>query len=423
MAGNAVSASKIASKVLDGVLVGMLTALIIVFALKLLSVGFVFRLDIGQHFYYLAESFLHGKLYFYNLPAHYANDVALWAGRAYWPLLPLPAVILMPFVALFDVWLHLPFYQVYLQLPLVVSVGWLVYAVARRQHFSIQSAAYLMVAFLCSAFIAVAIIPSYVYFSGLIAVLCIWAGIFEYLGRRRYWLIGIFMACALATRVTAGLGAVFFLLDIACRSDVDWKARRRQLAAFVAPVVTAGVLLAIYNFLRFGSIFEFGYSYQTLLTPQLAHARQYGEFGFVHLLPNLYHALLAVPQLVLRDSVSHVAGYPFLQPDVWGMSIFFTSPILWYLFVGKWKSYQDKIILFTVLLIALPILLYYGVGYVQFGYRYSLDFLPWLFWLFMRQYHLQQGELSRLVRLIILASAVLNVYLFDVFLAITARPS
>jgi len=70
------------------------------------------------------------------------------------------------------------------------------------------------------------------------------------------------------------------------------------------------------------------------------------------------------------------------------------------------------LILLTVILIALPILFYYGIGFRQFGYRYSLDFLPFLYYLFMRNRYEQRNRLTPGFKALVLASAVCNLYLF-----------
>lgn len=54
------------------------------------------------------------------------------------------------------------------------------------------------------------------------------------------------------------------------------------------------------------------------------------------------------------------------------------SPVLFLLFKAKLNDKLVKTSLFTVLLTLVPILTYYGIGYKQVGYRYALDFFPFL---------------------------------------------
>jgi len=94
------------------------------------------------------------------------------------------------------------------------------------------------------------------------------------------------------------------------------------------------------------------------------------------------------------------------------MSIFITSPIFLKLFFLKHKDDLSKAILVSVVIIAIPIFLYYGVGVRQMGYRYSLDFLPLLFWLLMRNYNVDRKTLSTRFKYLILVSSILNLYFF-----------
>jgi hypothetical protein len=78
----------------------------------------------------------------------------------------------------------------------------------------------------------------------------------------------------------------------------------------------------------------------------------------------------------------------------------------------RYRDATSRLLLMTVLVIALPILLYYGYGYIQFGYRYSLDFMPFLYYLLMRNYRLQRGDLTTGFKAVLLASGIWNLYLF-----------
>jgi hypothetical protein len=78
--------------------------------------------------------------------------------------------------------------------------------------------------------------------------------------------------------------------------------------------------------------------------------------------------LLRAPELIARP--------PFVKPSPWGMSLLLTSPvILRLLFPAReragWGSWAA-----LVVSLALPMTLFFSTGWVQFGYRYSLDWWP-----------------------------------------------
>jgi hypothetical protein len=70
--------------------------------------------------------------------------------------------------------------------------------------------------------------------------------------------------------------------------------------------------------------------------------------------------------------------FPYLKADGWGLAIWYTSPLFLYLIKFKKSPYMVSAIA-AIFVLAIPSLLYFGIGFSQFGYRYSLDFLPFLF--------------------------------------------
>jgi hypothetical protein len=130
-----------------------------------------------------------------------------------------------------------------------------------------------------------------------------------------------------------------------------------------------------YNKLRFGSPFTTGYT----MIPGLLQEHQY-RFGFfsVHSIPrNLYALLLNMPR--------QVDQFPFLQPPrLGGLSIVLTTPIfLWAAKVRRW-DWATVGAWGAIALTLVPILLHSDPGGEQFGYRYALDFYPFLLLLAVR---------------------------------------
>jgi len=115
---------------------------------------------------------------------------------------------------------------------------------------------------------------------------------------------------------------------------------------------------------------------------------------------------------VRRDDVSPVLAFPYVVANPWGMSIWVTSPLFLYLLGLRHRDDRSLLLLLSSFVIAVPILLYYGIGFRQFGYRYSLDFLPFLYYLLLRNYRHQRGNLTAGFKAVVLLSALWNLYLF-----------
>jgi hypothetical protein len=70
------------------------------------------------------------------------------------------------------------------------------------------------------------------------------------------------------------------------------------------------------------------------------------------------------------------AELPFFRPDGLGMSVLLTSPGLLYALRAPFRDPRAVGLGITFVLVLLPNLLYYGGGWLQMGYRYALDAIP-----------------------------------------------
>lgn len=364
-----------------------------------------------QHFSYIANSFLHGKTYFLEQPGSWA-DTVFFNNHYYWPEGFFPSIILIPFIALFGFFNQF-FAQGYLQFFIVLGVFYLVFKITQKHRYSRSDSLYLAFAFCFStAFLGVAVLPWSWQFSQVTAVFLEFLIINEYLSNKRYWLLGLLSGFLVLTRITASLAILFIALHILLLVNTSFSNKLKDLLKLSVPYGIFFIILALYNFARFNNFFEQGYSWCLCGDSQAYTRDHYGVFSILHIPGNLYYFLLSGPLPAFWDTISHVLKYPFVKANPWGMSIFVTSPMFFYLFLLSYKDKLSKILIITAIAIVIPIFFYYGIGYRQFGYRYSLDFLPLLFFLLIRNYKHQFRELSSGFKIIILISALTNLYLF-----------
>jgi hypothetical protein len=389
----------------------------ILFNICLLFFSFTLCFNIHKHheqqFVQLADSFLQGKLYLIEPSQHWPNpeeplDLIPWQDHYYWAEGPFPAIVLMPFVY-FSRLIKLSFYQGYLQIFLVLFIFLLYFKQNRKIGYDNIDSLFMAYAFcFASMFLGIAMISSSYYFAQAITVLLLLLIINEYLSKKRYWLIGILFGFIALTRITACVGVILFALEILFTTNS--KNKIKNLCQLFLPITIISSSLLLYNKMRFGNIFEQGYGLQPEI-PSLMKARSYGLFSLVHVPGNLYYAFLASPTPVFKDGLSHVLKFPYITADPWGMSVFITSPYLIYLFCLKYKDKISFLLLATILAVATPIFLYNGIGYSQLGYRYALDFMPFLFLLLAKNYFSQKQKLSMGFKIIIVFSSFLNLYL------------
>lgn len=310
-----------------------------------------------QQYVFLAESFLDRKLYFVSMPEHW-NDTAAYAGRHYWPLGPLPAVLLMPFVFLWR-FAGANFYQGYVSLPLSLLTCWLCFRLVRNCGRSAVESAWLVLAFCgASSYVGVAAISMSWSLAQVIAILLLFLAVYEWLGRRRWWLIGLWLGLTTTARVSAGLNIALFMgATLFCETKEKVKAFLRLTTGFAIPVL----LLAAYNFARFGSFIETGYGYQPP-APQ-----DFAASSLANVLPHLRIFLLGMPEVLDR--------FPFVATDPLGMSVLLLSP--WLLYLGSLKMDRfNYLALANCALVLVGVLAWRSTGQLQLGYRFSLDFLP-----------------------------------------------
>lgn len=391
------------------VIFAIITVGAFLFLLSFFPGYFYLGADKGQQFSELANSFLQGKTHFlessfFNAPK---TDNTPFLGKFYWPLGPFPAFFLAPFVFLGNSF-NFYFFQGYLNFLLVAAVAYFIFAIARRLKYSVEDGIFLIAAFIGSSmFLAVAIMSSSWYFAHTVSVFLMFLALFEYFNKKRPLLIGLIFGLILLTRVTAFLGIIFFALDILLEKK-GMKEKIYNLLKLAAVPLLCLVILFSYNYARFGNIFDQGYEKQLLGRGFMIDKEDYGLWNVHYFIRGAYYSLLSTP-LPIDESITKVSSG--FKPNYWGMSIFITSPYLLYFFFAKIRDRKAVLLLLNSVFILAMILPTFFIGYLQFGFRYALDFLPLLFVAFMLTYKKEKGDLSFGLKLTIIISAFFNFYL------------
>ena len=195
-----------------------------------------------------------------------------------------------------------------------------------------------------------------------------------------FW-AGLLLALATATRTPIAFGVVFFLLEMFREGDhyaiPDKEVLGKRLFFFFLPLFVTAFVLMWYNYVRFADPFEFGHRFlQAGARPSI---REHGLFSMWFLNRNLAAALTHLPVI---DGVK-----PFIHITRNGLSFIFLCPafvlLLWPRFNANPDSGSSPKLVFRHLLIAslfifIPHVLYQNTGWAQFGFRFSLDFTPYL---------------------------------------------
>ena len=322
----------------------------------------------------LAESFLHGKLYLEH-PAGF-HDLTFYNGQWYVPNPPMPAILLIPVVAILGSSEKINM-TVYSALIGALNAG-LIYIVlknaADRDVVRLRESGmlWLTAAFVFGGdhlwlstsgqmwFISQLLVVSFT----LLAVLIVLRG-------ESLVLAGFCIGAAVLCRpnvfpaylVLFGL-YMFLERDNALR--IDKKTIIWCLKSGI-PVVFCVLVLLGYNRMRFGDFLDFGYKTINGASDIVAAANDYGLFSYKFLAKNIDVMLLRLPRLDF--SGERFWFYPYIA----GYSVLLMSP--WFLYAFRNLRKNSWIIgcLSSFGLILIMLLLYHNTGAEQIGYRYILD--------------------------------------------------
>ena len=305
------------------------------------------------------------------------NDVVTFNGRHYQAMSPLPVVPYFVFVPFEGLW---PFSRWIVSAVVGIAAAWMSLPLARRYGPGGPADWWLATlgAFGTMLF-TLSIEGDFYYLAHLESVLLISLALVEWTGRRRPLLLGLLIGLAGLARPTLWIVAVPFGLvllweALAAETVIGARFRRAVAAAFAfgLPIAGAVVVTGLFDLVRFGSPLENGYSISDVTDPRLAALRAQGLFALSHVPDNV--------GLFLFGGIDHVRGwFPFIVPSVQGQSIFLTTPAVLLALGATVRDRTNLVLWASVMLAAIPVFLYYGGGGAwTYGYRYAMDFMPFL---------------------------------------------
>jgi hypothetical protein len=178
-------------------------------------------------------------------------------------------------------------------------------------------------------------------------------------------LAGLAFAIAATSRTPMAFMLPLFVLEAWRVAGPDRKALAKNLVKFAAPVVPIAIAAVAYNLYRFDAPTEFGHRF--LAVVQQNQIEQHGLFDYRYLTRNLAVAFTLLPEL---------GGDPWIRINGHGLALWFTTPALVLLLWPAARPPVHRALWLTVAAVAIPTLFYQNSGWVQFGYRFGLDWLP-----------------------------------------------
>jgi hypothetical protein len=318
----------------------------------------------------LADAFLHGRI---SIPVDRpwlelvpVND---GSGGQYSPFPPVPAVVLVPFVALTEAMgvgeLSSNLYCAVIGAANVALVYWLL----ARIGVAFRPRQVLTVGFAFTTNWWVAGMAGVHLWAQVLAAFFLLLALHVAVSRRWPVLAGLMLALAAGSRLPVALSLPLFLGLYADR----WRPTRAQVL-LLAGIVVPALLMAWYNVARFGSPFDFGY----------AHIPS-GETGVVTDEPWFRYGLVSplyIPRhlyAIFLQSFEWRDVFPFLLPSFTGLSLTLSAPFLFWS-AAAWRVRAVKplvpLAMLSAILVLLPDVMHGSWGFAQFGYRFVLDAVP-----------------------------------------------
>lgn len=345
-----------------------------------------------NHFALLAESWLHARLDLGGPPPAYTgnNDFAVHGGKYYVSFPPFPAALLLPAVKLAGSAERVRDGAFFLCLagvgPAVLFLALEALRRAGRIRRSEGENAALAALFAFGSVYWFSAVQGTVWFAAhvvgvaLTALYILWS-----IDARRPLLAGLALGLAFATRTPLGFAFPLFFyeaLRASRRADppleaevapsvagADARTLIVRLTLFALPAFAVLAALLWHNQARFGDPLEFGH--RLLDIGWRARIEKWGLFSYHYLGRNLGVILTSLPY-------TRVLGAPF-QINTHGLALWITTPIYAWALWPRRPSALYAALAITAAAVALPSLLYQNSGWLQFGYRFSNDFAPFLF--------------------------------------------
>jgi hypothetical protein len=325
--------------------------------------------DTYKHHVYVADAWLNGRLWVEGYPGHYHDWITV-DGKVHSPFGPTPAILLLPFVWWWGVAVNMNAFSMGVA-GLNAALCWLLLL---RAGVGPRRAALGALVFAFGTVNWYTAIIGTTWFLGHLCVeLFLLLALLEVFGRGRAALAGLGLGLAVLSRPNVVVAAPALLLLL-----VDRHAARPGLLRFVdGRAIGRGLLFGLglavpfafelwLNWARFGNPFDTGYG----TAAELYRPSEYGWYNLHYLPKHLYVALF--------KGWEYVEEAPWLKPSPEGLSILLTSPVLLYAFAAPWRESTVRLLWLGVALTFAALVPYFYQGWVQFGYRYLLDALPYL---------------------------------------------
>ena len=327
----------------------------------------------------LADGYLHGRL---DVDKCFDGDCASFNGKNYIVFPPVPALVAMPFVAVFG-----PGFSHFMIIGLAATLAslWLWWRILETMEVRRETVVWLLLAlaFASPLFYVTLRTDKVWFFAQSINFLLVSAALHEVMRGMSLVRAGVFIGAAFLCRQMSILLLPFlFALSLKPEEPLISFGKTHIVRALKLglPVAAAVAVYLAYNWVRFGNPMETGYIYiaspdaetWSLINHRLTHiglfSKDYFLFNALYLFVQGFHVQWGGPDLL-----------DMIGLDPMGTSIIAASP---FVLLAIFAPAKRPLIIgaLCALLIAGVTLFYHGNGYSQYNtQRFTLDWMPVMF--------------------------------------------
>lgn len=334
-----------------------------------------------DYFTRLGNAFIQGKYYLEEKPSWLSELVPSENGRYFVVYPPMPAIISVPFLLIFGDNFQQQILAHIVGIFYVLATILLTYKTTKNKQLSIFSGLLIGVG---SIIWYMASTGSSWYLGQITAAFFLTMALNESFGKKRLLLTGLFVGGAYLSRVHTILAAplIFYLL---IKNKVDFEHKKifkiknirkiiTNFAIFLIPMLVFLFFNFIYNYLRYGVFWDAGYFLipGTLKEPWFAKGIMHPSY----IIEDIKIAFLKGPKII--------SEFPYIIPSWAGLAIWITTPAFIFSLFASLKSQINRIMWYTIIAIFLVVGMHGGTGFAQFGWRFGVDFYPFLTFLTMQ---------------------------------------
>ena len=232
------------------------------------------------------------------------------------------------------------------------------------------------------------------YLGQITAVLFLTLATIESLGKKRLFLVGLFIGAAYLSRVHTILSIFFYIYLLRDKLIVNFK----NFLMFGLGLSVFVGFNGVYNLTRWGVPWDKGY----FLIPGITDEPWFnkGMLNIAYIPDHLKLFFLKLPKLTNK--------FPYVIPSWYGLSIALTTPAFFFALKNKLRQNDVKFAWLAIFLIFLVLSLRGGTGWTQFGYRYAVDFYPFLLYLTIKR--VSKTGLTKLHWLLLFVGIIVNLW-------------